>query len=154
MGFYLGPQRAGDLTPVVTPREYVALLSNAIEKVAQTSARRCDSYESGVAHLAAERPGAAVDAFDSFVHLYPDDPVGHRMLGLAHLAAGHFVAGFEHLVFALKILRRDVWLPIPLCESFRLHLEAGLVRLLLLPLCGRLGHRDSVNRLIFEGLVL
>ena len=158
MGFYLGRRRAGDPTddpsPVVTPREYVSLLSNAIESVLQTPAKGCDSYERGVAHLASGRPNAAVHAFASFVRLYPDDPVGHRMLGIAHLAAGHFVTGFKHLVLALKILRREVRLPIPLHETVRLQLEAGLVRLVLLPLCGRLGQRAAMSRLMFESLAL
>ena len=153
MGFCLPSRQKGDLNPVVTPREYVLVLFEAIE-VVQASVRRCDGYERGVADLAAGRPSSAVGAFDRFVHLYPEDPVGHRMLGLAHLAAGHFKPGFLHLARALKILRRDVGVPIPLVESLRLQLEAGLIRLLLLPLCKRLGLRASVNRLIVEGWVL
>ncbi len=156
MGFYLGPHRMSDRTdePVVTPREYVSLLSSAIERVVQTSGRRCDAYERGVAHLVAGRPRAAVHALTGFVRLYPDDPVGHRMLGLAHLGAGRFVAGFGHLVIALKILRRRVRSNMPLRDSLDLYLEAALVRLLLLPLCGKLGHREAVNQLMFESFVL
>ena len=154
MGFYLPSRQKGDLNPVITPREYVFLLRNAIERVVQAPVRGCDGYERGVADLAAGRPSSAVDAFDRFVHRYPEDPVGHRMLGLAHLAAGHFKLGLAHLTLALKILKRDVGMPIPLCESLRLQLEAGLIRLLLLPLCMRLGLRASVSRLIAEGLVL
>src|SRR5713226_3137701 len=158
MGFYLGRRRTGDPTedpsPIVTPWEYVSLLSDAIESGLQTPARRSDCYERGVAHLASGRPNSAVHAFGSFVRLYPGDPVGHRMLGFAHLTAGHFVAGFGHLVLALKILRRDGQLPLPLRERLRLQLEAGLVRLLLLPLCGRLGDRAAVNQLMFESLAL
>ncbi len=158
MGFCQDPRRTGhppvDPSPAVTPREYISLLSNAITNVLQAPPRRVDGYERGVAHLASGRFNAAVRAFDSFVCLHPNDPVGHRMLGLAHLAAGHFVVGARHLVFALKILRRDVRAPVPLPESLRLQLEAALARLLLLPLCGRLGHRDAVNRLMLESLAL
>jgi hypothetical protein len=154
MGFYLPSRQKGDLNPVITPREYVSLLRNAVEQVVQASGRRSEGYERGVADLAAGQPSSAVDAFDRFVHRYPEDPVGHRMLGLAHLAAGHFKLGLAHLTLALKILKRDGGLPIPLCESLRLQLEAGLIRLLLLPLCVRLGLRGSVSRLLSEGLVL
>jgi hypothetical protein len=154
MGFYLPSRQKGDLNPVITPREYVVLLRNAIERVVQAPVRGRDGYERGVADLAAGRPSSAVDAFARFVHRYPEDPVGHRMLGLAHLAAGHFKLGLAHLTLALKILKRDVGMPIPLCESLRLQLEAGLIRLLLLPLCMRLGLRASVTRLIAEGFVL
>src|SRR5260370_28839692 len=115
MGLYLGRGRAGEPTddpsPVVTPREYVSLLSNAIESVLQTPAKGCDSYERGVAHLASGRPNAAVHAFASFVRLYPDDPVGHRMLGLAHLAAGHFLTRVKHRSRACEILTGGVQLP-------------------------------------------
>jgi hypothetical protein len=154
MGFYLPSRQKGDLNPVITPREYVLLLGDAIEQVVQAPVRSRNSYKRGVADLAAGRARSAVDAFDRFVHRNPKDPVGHRMLGLAHLAAGHFKPGFLHLALALKILRRDVGLPLPLAESLRLELEAGLIRLLLLPLCMRLGLRASVNRLLSEGLVL
>lgn len=132
----------------------MSLLSRAVERVVVTPGTRRDSYERGVFHLAAGRPTSAVRAFHSFVSVYPDDPAGHRMLGAAHLAAGHLVAGFTHLVLALKILRQDVRLPIPLRETIRLQLEAGLVRLLLLPLCRRLGHGDAADRLMLESLEL
>jgi hypothetical protein len=158
MGFHLARRPTGDptdnLIPVVTPREYSALLFSAIESVLQTPARTCDSYKRGVAHLVSGRPNSAVHAFSSFVRLYPDDPTGHRMLGLAHLAAGHFVAGFGHLVLAWKILRRDARSPGPLRKSVRLQLEAALVRLFLLPLYGRLGQRAAINRLMFESFPL
>jgi hypothetical protein len=154
MGFYLPTQQKGYLNPVITPREYSLLFRNAIERVVQAPLRSCDGYERGAADLAAGRPSSAVAAFDRFVHRYPDDPVGHRMLGLAHLATGHFELGLAHLTVALKIVKRDVSVPLPLCESLRLQLEAGLIRLLLLPLCTRLGLRTFVDRLIAESFVL
>ncbi len=158
MGFHPGRRLTGDAgddsSPVVTPREYIALLSRAIERVRQTPGRRCDSYARGVAHLGSGQPNSAIRAFDSFVRRCPDDPTGHRMLGLAHLAAGHFEPGFRHLVLALKILRREVRSTVSLRESLRLQLEAGLVRLLLLPLCGRLDQRAAMSRLMRENLIL
>ena len=154
MGFYLPSRQKDDLNPVVTPREYVLLLRGAIERVVQAPVRSCDGYKHAVAELSAGRSSSAVDAFDCFVHRHPEDPVGHRMLGLAHLGAGHFKLGSAHLILALKILKRDVSVSTPLGESLRLQLEAGLIRLVLLPLCMRLGLRGSVNWLIAEGLVL
>ncbi len=158
MGFHLRRHLTGDPTddssPVVTPREYVSLLSHAVESVRQTSVRRRDTYVCGVAHLASGQPNSAVHSFGSFVRLYPDDPLGHRMLGLAHLAAGHFVPGFRHLVLALKILRREVRSPHSLRESLRLQLEAGLVRVFLFSLCARLDQRAAMNRLMLENLAL
>ena len=154
MGFYLHSRQKDDLNPVLTPREYVSLLGNAIERVVQAPVRSCDTYKRGMAEFAAGRSSSAVEAFDRFVHRYPEDPVGHRMLGLAHVGVGHFKLGLAHLILALKILKRDVSAPTPVDESLRLQLEAGLIRLLLLPVCMRLGLRGSVNWLIAEGLVL
>ncbi len=154
MGFYLPARQKGDLNPVITPREYLFLLGDAIEQVVHAPGGSRGGYKRGVAELSAGRSTSAIDAFDRFVHRYPEDPIGHRMLGLAHLGAGHFKLGLAHLILALKILKRDASMPIPLGESLRLHLEAGLIRLLLLPLCMRLGLRGSVNWLIVEGLVL
>jgi hypothetical protein len=155
MGYFV-PHRIGDLAaePAVTPREYGSALYSAIEQVVQNSPRGYAAYERGIALLVAGRPHAATRAFTSFVRLRPEDPVGHRMLGLAHLNAGHFVAGLGHLVIALKILRHDAGTTMTLRDSLRLHLEAALVRLLLLPLCERLGDREAVKRLMFESFTL
>lgn len=155
MGYFI-PYRIGDLAdePAVTPREYVSALYRSIERVVQNASRECATYERGIALLAAGRPHAAVHAFASFVRLCPEDPVGHRMLGQAHLGAGHFLTGLRHLVIALKILRRDAGTTATLRDGLRLHLEAALVRLLLLPLCGRLGHREAVKQLMLESLTL
>ena len=154
MGLYLGPRRAGDLTddpsPVVTPREYISLFSSAIRSVSRAPKGKGDGYQRGVACFAAGQPDLAVRAFARLVRLHPDDPAGHRMLGLAHLGAGNSAGGFRHLGLALKILRRDVQMANRLRESLRLQLEAGLVRLFLLPLCARSGDRAALNRLIAE----
>ena len=155
MGYFV-PHRIGGLAdePAVTPREYVSQLYSAIEQVVETAARDYATYEGGIALLAAGRPHAAAHAFARFVRLCPEDPVGHRMLGVAHLGAGHLVAGLRHLVIALKILRREAVTTRTLRDCLRLHLEAALVRLLLLPLCGRLGHREAVRQLMVESLTL
>ena len=155
MGYFV-PHRIGDLAdaPTVTPREYAGALYSAIERVVQNAPRECAAYERGIALLVAGRPNAAARAFASFVRRCPEDPVGHRMLGHAHLGAGHVVAGLGHLVIALRILRRDAATRMTLRDGLRLHLEAALVRLLLLPLYGRLGDREAVKQLMLETLTL
>jgi hypothetical protein len=155
MGYFV-PHRIGDLAdePAVTPREYGCALYSALQRVVQNAPRECAAYERGIALLVAGRPNAAARAFASFVRLCPENPVGHRMLGQAYLGAGHFVTGLGHLVIALRILRRDEGTTITLRDGLRLHLEAALVRLLLLPLCGRLGDREAVKQLMFESLTL
>jgi hypothetical protein len=154
MGYFV-PHRIGDLAdePAVTPREYGCALYSALQRVVQNAPRECAAYERGIALLVAGRPNAAARAFASFVRRCPEDPVGHRMLGHAHLGAGHVVAGLGHLVIALRILRRDAATRMTLRDSLRL-LKAALVRLLLLPLCGRLGDREAVKQLMFESLTL
>jgi len=155
MGYFV-PHRISDLAdgPTVTPREYVSALYSAIDGVIQNAPRQRAPYERGIAFLVTGRPHAATRAFARVVRLCPEDPAGHRMLGLAHLGTGHLVTGFGHLVTALKILRRDARMARPLRDSLRLHLDAALVRLLLLPVCGRLGHRDAVERLMVESFTL
>jgi hypothetical protein len=154
MGFH---RRSEQMHPVITPREYVFVLGIALEDVARGPVGRGRGYQHGAACLAAGQPELAVEAFRRFLRRHPRDPFGHRMLGLAYLGAGQFKQGFAHLVLALKFLTTHGAhgeLSIPLCEGLRFQLEAGMVRLLLLPLCMRLGLHASAAQLIIANLAL
>ncbi len=157
MGYYLGSHRVGlmgTLGPILTPREYLSVLAQAARCVIQSPERLPVECQRGMAHLAGGRTSAALSAFSTVLRRLPRDPTVHRMVGIAHLSAGHVGAGLGHLALALEIRRHETRASVSLYEALCTQLELALLRLVLLPLYARAGQRDAVKRLTVESLLI
>lgn len=152
MGSYLGPLY--DCAATVTPREYISVVSSVVRHLRQSSASASDSYVRGVDCLAVGHSGAAIRALSDLVRQRPDDATAHRLLGMAHLSAGHLKIALRHLVTALRILRCEIEASLSLRQTLQAHLESARLRLVLLPLCVRLGADAAVRQLILDSLML
>ena len=151
MGSYLGPLY--DCVSTVTPREYISVVSSVVQSVRQN--RVPESYVRGVGCLAAgQSGGAAIRALSDLVRQRPGDARAHRLLGMAHLSAGHLKIALRHLATALRLLRCEVGASLSLRETLRAQLECARLRLVLLPLCVRLGANAAVRQLTLDSLQL
>jgi hypothetical protein len=137
------------LNPSITWREY----SSALASVTPSG-----DIRGGTLALGAPMPpdrGHGVDETTSAVlaariRRRPRDPAAHRMLGLAHLAAGRDAAAVRHLETAYRLVGCDARLAVGLPEALRVQCEAALLRLALMGLYTRLGRADRAYSLARE----
>lgn len=157
MGFYLGSPRKRGLVEdrgfTITPREYVSVLSGAIERLDGFPLRNHGIYQRGVLYLAAGRFPPAIEAFWRLVRRRPDDATAHKLLGLALLGGGRIKTGLFHLETARWLLR-DLNTDTSLSGTLRTRLDAALVRLVLVAAYASTGDKGAVKRLALETLSL
>ena len=153
MGFYHGSKRrrpsSQDTGPVITPREYTALLAGALRAV--VGRQESDTCRPGVAEAGAA-PGL-LEGLSRRVRRQPDDPTGHRMLAIAHLYAGSRKPAVRHLEIAVNILLAQAATTRCLHRALCARLELALLVPVLVPLCLQLGKRETVRRLV-RGVLL
>lgn len=158
MGFYLGSRgrenSPGEVTPTVTPREYVFGLSCAIRSVTGGDRYRRETYRRATRALLEDGPAVAVRALATLLAASPDDAGLHRALGLAQFCAGNLRGAVMHLETALALSEREATAGVWLQRSFRARLEGALARLALLHVHLWLGRRDRARLLASRGLIL
>ncbi len=158
MGFYFGSELDKrpnlDLTPTVTPREYVSVLSGVIRALTECPQQHCRGCQLGLRYLTAPSPGMAVAFFTELVGRGPEDHLAHRLLGIAHLRQGNLRASAKHLELALGLLRREAAVRTTLYDTFRVQYETALLRVVLVPLHMRLGEVHAARFLVMEGQTL
>jgi hypothetical protein len=142
MGFLLGPSFS--ISPVVTRKEYLNVVDRAFDSLSHQ--RRGAAYEDALENLAGGRPVRAASAFSSLVERRPDDPTLHRMLGISYSHMGNARLAARHLETALMLLGRAATPGISLLRSLRIEFEACVVRLALMAVYKRVGHRAGVAR--------
>ncbi len=152
MGFYFVRARRTSrppITPSVTWREYLGALAVATERSpVGAGARR------GAARQLREGPHQpTLTALSEWVHRHPADEAAHRLLGLTHLACGQLERAARHLDIALRIVRLQSRSAVELADALRLQIEAAKLRLVLIPLYGRLGKRAQAQALVGESHV-
>ncbi|HEV8641741.1 MAG TPA: hypothetical protein VGV13_11640 [Methylomirabilota bacterium] len=157
MGFYLGfrglHQLPEELSPVITPCEFVAALSKAIRAIVDDGQCRSWAYEEAIRAVLQRRPGVAVRAFSRLLSAAPFDHVVYRMLALAQLYAGNPEGAMQNLKISLALSRHGATIAPSLGCALRVHLHGSLARLALLLIHGRLGQRDAARGLALEGLI-
>ncbi len=158
MGFFFRceheNQPAEDLTPTITPGEYVSVLHRVIRGLADAPEPSCHRYRLGLLYLMADRPGPAVKALSGLVQRRPNDGPAHCLLGIAYLNQANFTAAVEHLEIALGLLRREAVTRSGLYGVLRLQCEGALLRLLLVPVYMKLGRTQAARFLLEEGRAL
>ncbi|MFQ5898804.1 MAG: hypothetical protein ACE5JN_11245 [Candidatus Methylomirabilia bacterium] len=155
MGFYLGSERrrglTKDLSPTITPGEYVAALSRVIRALAVRPNLTRQCYQAGLLYLTTALPRRAVQVFSDVVRRQPKDRAAHRLLGIAHLHEGNPEAAVRHLEIALQLLRCEAAAMVGLREALSIQCETALLRLLLVPLNMSLGRVRAAYLLVKEG---
>jgi hypothetical protein len=147
VGFYYRPtvreSSAGDITPTITSREYVRLLSNATRMIIGTTPQCSDTYHPDVWDAAAT--SALVRGLRRQLRHRPVDATANRMLAIAELRAGNCKAALRHLGIAVNILLSPASRG---CFGDGLHarLELALLLPLLIPLSLQLGRRAPTAR--------
>jgi len=158
MGFYLGSRglhrSSEELTPVVTPGEFVNSLSVAIRAIMTDGQCRGKTYGQAVRSLRQARPGVAVRALSRILSAAPRDPVVHRMLAVAQFDACNVEEAARHLGISLALARHDATTAPSLGHSLRAHLDGALARLVLIPIHVGRGQRDAAQALAREGLIM
>jgi Flp pilus assembly protein TadD len=152
VGFYFArARRTGhpSITPSVTWREYLGALAVATERSpVSAGARR------GAARQLREGPHEpTLAALSGWVQRRPGDEAAHRLLGLTHLACGQLDGAARHLEMALRIVRRQSRGAVELADALGLQIEAAKLRLVLIPVYGRLGKRAQAQALARGGHV-
>ena len=154
MGFYYGStqlKRSSDeIRPIVTPREYTALLAEALGTVIRGRPQESDTYRRGVAAAAAA--SGLLEGLSRQVCLHPDDPTEHRSLAIAHLYAGNRKPAFRHLEVAVNILLGQAATRGSLYRALSARVGLALMLPMVLPLCRRLGKRQTARRLLGAAL--
>jgi hypothetical protein len=153
MGFYDGSTRrslgSDDIGPIITPREYIRLLSGATRMVISATPQGSDTCRSGAAAVAIS---PLIKGLRGRLHHRPEDGTAHRMLAVAELYAGNCETAVRHLAIAVNI-----FLTPTASESLRQSLDARVELALLLPilmrLCLRRGRRETARRLVSEWLL-
>jgi len=152
MGFYCGSRpSAQEDGPVITPREYAALLASAISMVAPGALQQSDSYRRGAADAAAI--SGLLERLTRQARRHPGDPTTHRRLGIAYLFAGNYKPAVRHLEIAVNILFARATTSACLSHSLCARLELALLLPVLLPLCLQLGKREMARRLVNDVLL-
>jgi hypothetical protein len=80
----------------------------------------------------------------------PRDEASHRLLGLAHLAAGRDPAAARHLDIAYRRVRREARRAVGLGDALRLQYEGAVLRLALVGLYARLGRASRAASIARE----
>ncbi len=142
MGYLLA--RSFPAAPMVTRKEYLNVVDRAFDSL--TRKRRGPAYREALEDLAASRPVRAASGFSALLARRPDDPTLHRMLGISYLRAGKARLAACHLEIALRLLGRATTPGCSLLRSLRIEFEASVVRLALVAVYERLGHRAGVTR--------
>jgi hypothetical protein len=152
MGFYYASKQhrptSDGAGPVITPREYVALLACAMRGVIGPQA---SDTRPGVAETAAASD--RLEDLSQRVRRHPREAAAHRMLAIAHLQAGNRRSALRHLEIAVSILLAQAALRGCLHRSLSARLELARLIPVLIPLCLQLGKRDTVRRLLGEVLL-
>lgn len=156
MGFYLASPRTrlllGDFSPTITSGEYIAALNMVLRaRSKRPNVRWYDVSPMSAADLS-KRLGPLIQTFANLLRRYPDDPVAHRMLGIAYCQAGHLRTAARHFETALALLKRDAGDHPSLTIGIQIHLDAALIRVALMPIYASLGQRDALRRLASEAL--
>jgi hypothetical protein len=141
MGYLLG--RSFSISPVVTRKEYLNVVDRAFDSL---SHRRGTAYEDALENLVGGRPVRAACVFSSLLERMPDDPTLHRMLGISYSHMGNARLAARHLETALMLLGRATTPGDSLLRSLRIEFEACVVRLALIVVYTRVGHRAGVAR--------
>lgn len=134
--------------PAVTVREFMDALGWALGAIAAEALDR--RYRRAVEDLARGCPRRAVARLRVHLGEYPHDPALHRRLGLSYLCAGNARRAAHHLEAALLLLDRAAAAAPPLAVSLRLQVEAAVVRLGLVAVYERLGHRAGMIRCLLQ----
>ena len=143
MGYFFGRGRPALL---VTTREYLNACTHASDALAHEADGRGTAYRHAIESLAAGHPARAARSLSSMIRRKPRDPVLHRMLGISYFRSGETRLAARHLEAALLLLTRAERPGIPLVHTLRIELEACLVRLALVAVYDRLGHRAGTVR--------
>ncbi len=144
MGFYYGSRPASQDDAVITPREYTALLADAVSSVTSDIYR--DAAEATTTSTLLER-------LSQRARRYPRDPTTHRRLGIAHLYAGNCKPAVRHLEIAVNILLAQTTTRGCLQQTLCARLQLALLLPVLLPLCLQLGKRETARRLVNDVLL-
>jgi hypothetical protein len=132
MGFYFGratETARGDVSPSITPREYVSALAAATDLLRDPGPS---------VHGGSRRLEARLDA------------ESHRLVGLSHLAGGRVGLAARHLEIALGLVRRVMPRALGMTEALRLQCEAARLSLVLVRLYVRLGEIRQAHALARE----
>ena len=153
MGFYYGSTRrsisSDDIGPIITPREYICLLSGAIQMVTSATPQDSDTFRASEAGTVAI--SSLLERLRSRLRDRPQDGTAHRMLAIAEFHAGNPDRAIHHLAVALKMRLS----PSPsrcLRQSLYARVELALLFPILIRLCCRPGRRARARRLV--GLLL
>jgi len=145
MGFYYRSRPASqDDGQVITPREYTALVADAVSWVTS------DPYR-GAAE--ATTTSSLLERLSRRARRHPLDPTTHRRLGIAHLYAGNCKPAVRHLEIAVNILLAQATTRGCLRQTLCARLELALLLPVLLPLCLQLGKRETALRLVSDVLL-
>ncbi len=142
MGYLLG--RSFSISPVVTRKEYLNVVDCAFDSLSRR--RRGPYYEDALEDLVGGRPVRAACVFSSLLERRPNDPTLHRLLGISYSHTGNARLAARHLEIALMLLGRATTPGDSLLRSLRIEFEACLVRLALMVVYKRVGHRAGVLR--------
>jgi hypothetical protein len=149
MGFYYGstrrPLASDDIGPIITPREYIGLLSGATRMVISATPQGSDTCRSRVA--AAVAISTLIKGLRRRLQHRPEDSTTHRMLAIAELHAGNYETALRHLAIAVNMLLAPTTSEC-LRQSLSARVELALLLPLLMRLCLRLGRRATARRLV------
>lgn len=154
MGFYLGSELDRGLTeelgPTITLGEYASTFFWVIRIFGTGPEQHWARYRPGCQYLSAGLPGRAVGFFSELVARQPRDQPAHRLLGMAHLCQGNLTVGAKHLGITLELLRHELDGGTTFDNALRIHYEAALLRVALIPLYMRLGRTHEARLLVTE----
>jgi hypothetical protein len=149
MGFYYGSTRSplstGDVSPTITPREYILLLSGATGMVISCTPQGSDTCRSGSAGAVAI--STLIEGLSRRLQHRPADTTTHRMLAIAQLHTGNCKAAVRHLAIAVNILLAPTTKKC-LQQSLCARVELALLLPTLIRLYLRLGRRAPARRLV------
>jgi hypothetical protein len=149
MGFYYGSTRAplssGDVGPIITPREYIVLLSGATRMVISCTPQGSDTCRPGPAGAVAI--STLIEGLSRRLRHRPADATTHRMLAIAELHTGNHKAAVRHLAIAVNILLAPTTKAC-LRHSLYARVELALLLPTLIRLYLRLGRRATARRLV------
>jgi hypothetical protein len=149
MGFYYGSTRvlrsSGDVGPIITPREYIALFSGATRMAISCTPQGSDTCRSSPAGPVAI--STLIRGLSRRLQRRPADATTHRMLAIAELHAGNHKAAVRHLAIAVNILLAPTTKAC-LRQSLDARVELALLLPTLIRLYLRLGRRATARRLV------